>query len=93
MARRSEVASVGIDVERIGRLDETRWPFVFTAAELQVVNGAAANARAGIVAALFSAKEAYYKCRYQVVRDPLGFHDAEIALTGSSLEVRPAEGG
>jgi enterobactin synthetase component D / holo-[acyl-carrier protein] synthase len=93
VARRSEVASVGIDVERIGRLDETRWPFVFSVAELQAVNGAATDSRAGIVAALFSAKEAYYKCRYQVVRDPLGFHEVEIVLSGSFFEVRPAEAG
>jgi 4'-phosphopantetheinyl transferase EntD len=93
VARRSEVASLGIDVERVGRLEEARWPFVFTPAELQVLTGTPTDLRAGIAAALFSAKEAYYKCRYQVVRDPLGFHDVEIALGGRSFEVRATEAG
>jgi 4'-phosphopantetheinyl transferase EntD len=93
VARRSDVPSLGIDVERVGRLEQARWAFVFTAGELRVLEGTPEQARAGLAAALFSAKEAYYKCRYQVVRDPLGFHDVEIVLRERAFDVRPAEEG
>lgn len=91
VARRGDVLSLGVDVERVGRLSEDRWPFVFTPAELAELSGTAREARAGVAAALFSAKEAYYKCCYQVARDPLGFHDVEIRLSGGAFEVRPGE--
>ena len=89
VARRADVPSLGIDVERVGRLSEARWPFVFTAAEIKSLECTAEPLRADAAAAFFSAKEAYYKCRYQVTREPLGFHDVEIAIVGQTFEVRP----
>jgi 4'-phosphopantetheinyl transferase EntD len=89
VARRADVPALGIDVERVGRLGQVRWPLVFTSAEIECLRGSPSEQRDGLAAALFSAKEAYYKCRYQVTHGPLGFHDVEIQLAGRSFVVRP----
>jgi 4'-phosphopantetheinyl transferase EntD len=53
-----------------------------------MLQGLPGSRRTALAATLFSAKEAYYKCRYQVSREPLGFHDVEIELAGEAFQVR-----
>ena len=91
VARRADVPSLGIDVEQVGRLSEARWSFVFTAEEQAMLQGLPGDRRMASAATLFSAKEAYYKCRYQVRREPLGFHDVEIELSGEAFQVRATD--
>jgi 4'-phosphopantetheinyl transferase EntD len=60
---------------------------------LQTLSTAPEDSRPGLATALFCAKEAYYKCRYQVVPDPVGFQDVEVVLIDRSFDVRPTEAG
>lgn len=65
VARRAEVASVGIDLERAGRFGADLWPSVFAPAELSLLLGLRGREeRARVATVLFSAKEAVQKARY-----------------------------
>ncbi len=82
--------SIGIDVERIGRVETKLWPTLFTAREctyLEQLEVAAARLEATL---FFSAKESFYKCQYPLTRNWVGFQDVELQRTSdTTLSVTP----
>jgi 4'-phosphopantetheinyl transferase EntD len=80
VARRSVLDGIGIDVERIGRFSENLWQFVCTPLELNWLYQQPIAHRSEFAAAIFSAKEAVYKCQYPMTRQWLGFGDVEVEL-------------
>jgi 4'-phosphopantetheinyl transferase EntD len=64
VARGEEAVAIGLDVERVGRIDAGLWPSVFTAAEMLELRGVAAPERALAATLRFSAKEAIQKAVY-----------------------------
>jgi enterobactin synthetase component D len=78
VARQSEVAALGIDVEPIlsrDALSETA-PILFNPRELALIDAAPDAAAAATI--VFSAKEALFKCLYPLTRRFFSFEDAEI---------------
>jgi len=70
--------SVGFDVEEVGRVGEELWPNLFTAFERSILEMRSGAERATLATLLFSAKEAFYKCRYGVTPGWLDFTDVTI---------------
>ena len=79
VARRTDVRSLGIDVETMiadGAIDEIE---VACLSDREIALGATIDmGRAQFVTLCFSAKEAIYKCLYPLVRLYFDFHDAEV---------------
>ncbi|MEO8213193.1 MAG: 4'-phosphopantetheinyl transferase superfamily protein [Myxococcales bacterium] len=95
VARRSEMAAVGIDAEGARPLPMRLWRMVLTADEQLRLAGMDDPHLQGIVAKLvFSAKECFYKAQFPLTHRRLGFRDVEIAwdLAGQTFEAHVVAG-
>jgi 4'-phosphopantetheinyl transferase EntD len=75
--------SVGIDVERIGRIEPELWSQICSEKELSwlaELTKADASLAASII---FSAKEAFFKCQYHLTREMLSFNEATVKINRS----------
>ena len=93
-----EYASVGIDLEQVGRVTPLLYNKLFTAPEIADIKGRAEGSDepghgAGMLeqeifraTCMFSAKEAAYKAVYQIAGQYIGFQEARV-----TLEARPQE--
>jgi enterobactin synthetase component D / holo-[acyl-carrier protein] synthase len=82
VARCEAIASLGIDTERVSAVHPRLWPLFCTSAEIEWLWRLAARERARAAALIFAAKEAYFKCQYALVREPLGFDAIELEAPG-----------
>ena len=80
-ARQTEFSGVGIDIEIVSRVPWAIMSKVTVVAEQRAL-AAAANPQL-LLALIFSAKEAWFKCQFPLTRAYLGFEDAEIAVDWS----------
>lgn len=89
VTRSAEVKTIGLDVERIGRVQPALWPLLFSQKEHRRLTAADPHARDTLATALFASKEAFYKAQWQITREWLDFVDVEIELKGRSFWVFP----
>jgi 4'-phosphopantetheinyl transferase EntD len=87
VASRAFVTSIGIDVEKLNH--DCAWPIdlICTQSERAQLEKEDANDRVPLIARLFSAKEAFYKCQYPVTREFLDFQDVSITFAGDCFSV------
>jgi 4'-phosphopantetheinyl transferase EntD len=78
VARRSEIAGIGLDIESIARIGEKLWRRILTPEEHGWIAGQPAAEMLQWAALMFSAKEALYKCIAALVQPRIGFMDAVI---------------
>ena len=77
VARRSDIAGLGIDIEGREAVDPELRHRIATPAELSVMPSDPLEARR-FLSWLFSAKESFYKCWFPLNGERPGFHDVEI---------------
>jgi len=74
--------SVGIDVERIGKIEQELWPQICSEKEITWL-GTMTEAHASLASSLiFSAKEAFFKCQYYQTRKLLSFDEVTFEFDG-----------
>jgi len=78
VARRSETAGIGLDIETITRIGEKLWPRILTQEERSWLAGQPVAEMQQWAALIFSAKEALYKCIAAYVQRRMSFMDAVI---------------
>jgi 4'-phosphopantetheinyl transferase EntD len=84
VASTSRVHALGLDAER-GRPDPDLWPVICRPAELAWLQSLPPDARPIGATIIFSAKEAFYKCRCGVAEGWLDFHEVEIIVRWENL--------
>ncbi len=87
--------AIGIDAEKIGGVSRELWSYVLLPAEISWLKRLPAPEQAKVATLMFSAKEAFYKCQYEVTEQWLEFRDVTVqcydwALGWGSFAVRPA---
>jgi len=80
VAERRRFIGLGVDVEIVGDVTEEIWPSICLPAEAARVNSLPHVERAAAIALIFSAKEAFYKAQFPVVREWLNFQDLHTEL-------------
>lgn len=80
VARRDDLAGLGIDIEPDAAIDTSLWDRICTPAEIERLPGPDAEVRGRAVRLLFSAKEALYKCVHPYAGRFIGFREVEIGL-------------
>ena len=80
VAPRTRYHGLGIDAEQRGHATEDLWGEILTTAELRWLREQPTSQRAEIATIIFCAKEAFYKCQYQVTKSWLGFEGAEVEV-------------
>jgi 4'-phosphopantetheinyl transferase EntD len=82
VAEKGHLAAVGLDSEVVGQVPVEIWSAVCVPEEMAWLASLPDSARAAGVTLIFSAKEAFYKCQYPLVREWLDFHDVKVELLG-----------
>jgi phosphopantetheine--protein transferase-like protein len=78
VARRCDVAGIGLDIETVARIGEKLWRRTLTTEERTWLDRQPAAESQQWAALIFSAKEAVYKCIVALVPRRIGFMDAVI---------------
>ena len=86
IARRADVQSIGLDVERVCRLPRDVCRQICTEQELAWVDSLPLDRQQMGVALVFSAKECLYKCQHTMSGQWLEFHDVAISVNPDTKE-------
>ena len=78
VGRHDAVQSIGIDIEKIGRIEPKLWPTLFSKNERAYFDSLNPERLAAETTVFFSAKEAFYKCQYPLTESWVGFQDVEV---------------
>jgi 4'-phosphopantetheinyl transferase EntD len=79
-AKRTLLRAVGIDCEVVGGVKADLWRSICLPQEILWLHSLPESEQAAAATLIFSAKEAFYKCQYPLVREWLNFHDANIQV-------------
>ncbi|HWY24056.1 MAG TPA: 4'-phosphopantetheinyl transferase superfamily protein [Nevskia sp.] len=88
-ARRARLRAIGVDAEVVGRVGRHLWPKVCTPAERAWLEPLPEGQQARFSALVFSAKEAFYKCQYELTQAWVGFQDVELEPLAGEPEAGP----
>ena len=80
IAERSRFRSIGVDAEVVGHVTEDVWPQLFTPSEVAWLRARPRREQPRCAAAVFSAKEAFYKCQYDVTSRWFEFDEVALEL-------------
>jgi 4'-phosphopantetheinyl transferase EntD len=80
VADRRHIQAVGLDSEVVGDVKAEIWSHICLPDEIAWLRSLPASEQAAAATLIFSAKEAFYKCQYPLVRERLGFHDVRIEV-------------
>jgi 4'-phosphopantetheinyl transferase EntD len=80
VAECARIRALGLDTETVGDVSEEIWPGIYAPADGAWIASLPAVERPAAVTLIFSAKEAFYKCQYPLVREVLGFHDVSVEV-------------
>lgn len=80
VARSSDVAAIGIDLEDDHPLAAELWPTICTPAEQTFIHAQPRERRGMLATRLFAAKESVYKCQFPLTRRMLDFQDVDVVL-------------
>jgi 4'-phosphopantetheinyl transferase EntD len=84
VARRGRILSLGLDVERAGRLEEELTARICTPREIERARALPPPDGVDWGKLVFSAKESAYKCYFPLARKLLGFQDMEIEFSADA---------
>jgi len=80
VAKRRLLRAVGIDCEVVGSVKVQVWRSICVPHEILWLRSLPELEQAAAATLIFSAKEAFYKCQYPLVREQLNFHDANVEV-------------
>jgi 4'-phosphopantetheinyl transferase EntD len=93
VARRAQCSAIGVDAEVIGRVKPALWPKVCAPREIAWLETLPEGEQERVAALIFSAKEAFYKCQYELTEGWVGFQDVSLDpaadLRGGHFAVLP----
>ena len=78
VAERQSALALGLDSERVGDVRPELWQRICVPSELAWIRSVPALHQAAAATLIFSAKEAFYKCQYSLVRERVTFHDVRV---------------
>jgi 4'-phosphopantetheinyl transferase EntD len=82
VAPRTCLRAVGLDSEAAGRVKPELWPSICVPSEIDWLQAQPQPEQSSAASLIFSAKEAFYKCQYSLVRERIGFHDVRVEVLG-----------
>jgi 4'-phosphopantetheinyl transferase EntD len=91
VAKTTAFKAVGIDAEARGALDPDLWSQVITPKERCWLLSLPRSRGLEMSTVIFSAKEAFFKCQYQLTRRYAGFLDVDVTCESGAFQVSPRE--
>ena len=87
VAPKKLLAAVGMDCEVAGSVKPELWASICTPGEVRWLKALTEAEQSMAATLIFSAKEAFYKCQYPLVRERLSFHDVSVEVPAWAGEV------
>lgn len=86
-AKASDLRSIGLDIETIGKIKPEMWQLLYTEPEKEFLSSFSGEELAYYTTLLFSFKESFYKLQYPLTKTFLNFTDVEIKSFGKVLKL------
>lgn len=80
-----QFAGLGVDAEMIDRVDSSLWEILFRTEEIRRLRSLPKSQQLETAAAMFSAKEAFYKCQFPITQSWLGFENISVDISGNAF--------
>ncbi len=87
-ALKDEIAGIGLDIETVRRVTLSISKRVLTAEEAGMLRHLSEEDARRRLALVFSAKEAIYKCLFQIIGERIGFHDALVVPQNDNFSLK-----
>ncbi|MES2764262.1 MAG: 4'-phosphopantetheinyl transferase superfamily protein [Bacteroidota bacterium] len=87
-AKSSELLSIGMDIEEIGRVKGNMWDMLYTPAEQKYLYQLPEKEKALYTTLLFSMKESFYKLQYPLTQNKLWFTDVQISKKDENFSLQ-----
>jgi 4'-phosphopantetheinyl transferase EntD len=84
----TNVRSMGLDIEKTGRVKEGMWHLLFRPEEQEFLNSLKPEELPFYTTLFFSMKESFYKLQYPLTKEFLGFTDVILEKKGAGFELR-----
>lgn len=78
VSKSSQLVSIGLDIEKIGRVKKNMWRNLFTPIEQEFLNTLSEDDELFYTTLYFSMKESFYKLQYPITKEYLWFTDVEL---------------
>jgi 4'-phosphopantetheinyl transferase EntD len=85
VGERSQFSGIGIDAERVGSVTRELWDQVLLPDERRWLETLNAVEQGQLATLIFSAKEAFYKCQFELTGQWLEFSDVTLDLAGWNM--------
>jgi len=85
VGERRRFRAIGVDTEKHGRVSRDLWSYLFLPSETEWLETLPRRAQARLATSMFSAKETFFKCQYEVTSQWLEFTDIKLALAAGNL--------
>jgi 4'-phosphopantetheinyl transferase EntD len=89
VARRTELAAVGIDPARRDAVHRRLWPRIALPQEIEWLEGLPPERAGDMATLLFSVREAFYKCQFALTREWLDFGDVSVSIGPAAFQILP----
>lgn len=83
VAERRRFRAIGLDMEIVGRVTREIWPTICTPEETDWLDALREPEQSRCAALIFSARESFYKCQYEVTQEWMEFDDVSPDLPSS----------
>lgn len=90
VARREQIAAVGLDLELCDAVNEGLWREILTPTESAWVRRCPGDRQTGLATVIFSVKESFFKLQYPLTGMWVDFQEAEVAKITGQIELNPA---
>ena len=84
----SQIRSIGLDIETIGKIKPEMWRLLYTEAETDFLNSFTGEELAYYTTLLFGFKESFYKLQFPLTKTFLNFTDVELKSFGNKFELQ-----
>ncbi len=81
VARKSQFRAIGLDMEVVGNVTSDIWPIICSPEEMAWLANRPESQQPRCAALIFSAKESFYKCQYDVTQQWLDFDDVTLNIS------------
>lgn len=78
VSKSSQLVSIGLDIEKMGRVKKGMWNILFTQNEQKFLNTLSNDEEVFYTTLYFSMKESFYKLQFPLTQKYLGFTDVEL---------------
>ena len=88
VSKSTQLLSIGLDIENVGRVKKSMWQILYTPIEQEFLNTLTQEEEIFFTTLFFSMKESFYKFQYPLTKKYLGFTDVELEQKNDCFRIK-----